>query len=103
MRWVSADLGGTKRAAELGRSVPQTLDIGRKKIIDPISGGTKRAAELGRKPIISMILFSGFGVVELEFRTNKILFILYLRTHYLPQDALWYFLGVALKLWGINP
>ena len=24
-------LGGTKRAAELGRSVPQTLDIGRKK------------------------------------------------------------------------
>ena len=44
-------LGGTKRAADLGRNVPHTLDLERKNKFQPISGGTKRAAELGRKKI----------------------------------------------------
>ena len=42
-------MGGTKRAADLGRNVPHTLDLERKNKFQPISGGTKRAAELGRK------------------------------------------------------
>ena len=95
-------LGGTKRAAELGRSVPQTLDIGRKKNYSADLRGYKTRSWVRTKTYNSMILFSGFGVVEPDFRTNKILFSL-------SQDPLstagrtLVFFGVSLKLWGINP
>ena len=69
-------LGGTKRAAELGRSVPQTLDIGRKKIYSADLRGYKTRSWVRTKTYNSMILFSGFGVVEPDFRANKILFSL---------------------------
>ena len=69
-------LGGTKRAAELGRSVPQTLDIGRNKNYSADLRGYKTRSWVRTKAYNSMILFSGFGVVEPDVRTNKILFSL---------------------------
>ena len=45
---VQPILWGTKRAADLGRNVPHTLDLGRKKISQS-QGGTFREWDLGPK------------------------------------------------------
>ena len=49
-------LGGTKRAADLGRNGPRTLDLDEKK--QPISGGTFREWDLG--PKLKIHVFDGF-------------------------------------------
>ena len=72
----SLSWGVQNAPAELGRSVPQTLDIGRKKNYSADLRGYKTRSWVRTKTYNSMILFSGFGVVEPDFRTNKILFSL---------------------------
>ena len=67
-------LGGTKRAADLGRNGPRTLDLDEKK--QPISGGTFREWDLG--PKLKIHVFDGFCKInsgsfnpDLRRKTNQ--------------------------------